>query len=77
MFSGGTLSIKLNRQTSHLITVATTGQKVEKAREWGVKVMKESWLIAMGRSGQIEPEEDHALATGRPSRSIRFYTYAL
>ncbi|WRT67010.1 uncharacterized protein IL334_003976 [Kwoniella shivajii] len=56
---GGTLSVKLNRQTTHLITVPTTGQKVEKAREWGVKVMKESWLVAMGRSGQLEPEEGH------------------
>ncbi|WVW83245.1 hypothetical protein I302_105264 [Kwoniella bestiolae CBS 10118] len=56
---GGQLSIKLNRQTTHLISVATTGQKVEKAREWGVTVMHESWLVAMGRSGQIEPEEEH------------------
>ncbi|WWC85363.1 uncharacterized protein L201_000226 [Kwoniella dendrophila CBS 6074] len=68
---GGTLSIKLNRQTSHLITVATTGQKVEKAREWGVKVMKESWLVAMGRSGQIEPEEEHALVAGPPAVAAR------
>ncbi|WWD01536.1 hypothetical protein V866_008481 [Kwoniella sp. B9012] len=60
---GGTLSVKLNRQTSHLITVATFGQKVDKAREWGVKVMKESWLVAMGRSGQIEPEDQHELAS--------------
>ncbi|WWC69573.1 uncharacterized protein I206_103516 [Kwoniella pini CBS 10737] len=59
---GGTLSVKLNRQSTHLITAVTTGQKVEKAREWGVKVMKDSWLIATGRSGKIEPEADHVLS---------------
>nr|XP_018263947.1 uncharacterized protein I303_03824 [Kwoniella dejecticola CBS 10117]OBR86105.1 hypothetical protein I303_03824 [Kwoniella dejecticola CBS 10117] len=69
---GGTLSVKLNRQTTHLITVATTSQKVEKAREWGVKVMKESWLIAMGRSGKIEAEGDHVIpvTTGAISKLL-------
>ncbi|OCF35397.1 hypothetical protein I316_02947 [Kwoniella heveanensis BCC8398] len=61
---GGTLSIKLNKQTTHLVSVLNSGQKVEKAREWGVKVMKESWLIAMARSGAIEQEDGHRWLPG-------------
>ncbi|KAK8869919.1 hypothetical protein IAR55_000487 [Kwoniella newhampshirensis] len=56
---GGTLSVKLNRQTTHLVSVPNVGQKVEKAREWGVAVVKDSWLVTMARTGQLEPEENH------------------
>ncbi|WWD15806.1 hypothetical protein CI109_100230 [Kwoniella shandongensis] len=56
---GGTLSVKLNRQTTHLVSVPTVGQKVEKAREWGVIVVKDTWLITMARTGKLEPDENH------------------
>ncbi|WVF72304.1 hypothetical protein IAT40_007117 [Kwoniella sp. CBS 6097] len=61
---GGTISIKLNKQTTHLVSVLNSGQKVEKAREWGVKVMQESWLIAMASSGVVESEDDHRWLPG-------------
>ncbi|WVR05087.1 hypothetical protein IAU60_002099 [Kwoniella sp. DSM 27419] len=64
---GGTLSVKLNRQTTHLISVLNTGQKVVKAREWGVEVMKDTWLMTMARTGVIEPESPHRHQPGLPA----------
>ncbi|ORY32222.1 hypothetical protein BCR39DRAFT_523376 [Naematelia encephala] len=56
---GGELSVKLNRQSTHLVCAQPTGQKYEKAHEWGVSVVKDTWLFGMGRSGVLEPESAH------------------
>ncbi len=58
-YLGGTLSIKLSRQTTHLVSAASSGQKYDKSIEWGVSVVRDSWLFAMGQSGQLHPEADH------------------
>jgi len=73
--TGGTLSLKLNRQTTHLVCAAPTGQKYEKSLEWGESVVQDTWLFAMGRSGRIEPEADHRHsltlpATGRSGQKL-------
>lgn len=54
---GGTLSVNLNRQTTHLICAKAEGQKYERAHDWGLKVLKHEWLLAMGRSGRVEPTD--------------------
>jgi DNA replication regulator DPB11 len=56
---GATQAVSLNRQTTHLVSGRSDGPKVEKAREWGVKVVSKAWLLAMGSSGHIEPEGDY------------------
>jgi len=56
---GATQAVSLNRQTTHLVSGRSDGPKVDKAREWGVKVVSKAWLLAMGSSGQIEPEGDY------------------
>ena len=56
---GGILSIKLTRETTHLVSALPAGQKYEKALEWGVSVIRDTWLFAMGRSGQRQPEAEH------------------
>jgi hypothetical protein len=55
------LSEKFNRHTTHLLCAEPTGIKYDKAIEWGVPVVSDSWLWTMARSGRIEPAEDHAL----------------
>jgi DNA replication regulator DPB11 len=56
---GATQAVSLNRQTTHLVSGRKDGPKVDKAREWGVRVVSKAWLLAMGSSGQIEAEEDY------------------
>lgn len=56
---GGRLSIKLGRQTTHLVCAASSGQKYDKSLEWGISVVRDTWLLAMGRSGKLEPESEH------------------
>jgi DNA replication regulator DPB11 len=56
---GATQAVSLNRQTTHLVSGRSDGPKVDKAREWGVKVVSKAWLLAMGGSGQVESEEDY------------------
>ena len=56
---GATQAVSLNRQTTHLVSGRKDGAKVDKAREWGVKVISKAWLLAMGSSGQLEPENDY------------------
>lgn len=50
----------MNRQTTHLISENTDTPKAKKSPEWGIKLVKQSWLLAIGRSGKLEPESDHA-----------------
>lgn len=57
---GGTVSEKLNRRTTHLVCAAPAGQKYDKATEWGVKIVRDSWLWTMGQTGSIDPVEEHA-----------------
>jgi hypothetical protein len=56
---GATQAVSLNRQTTHLVSGRSDGPKVDKAKEWGVKVVSKAWLLAVGSSGQIEPEGDY------------------
>jgi len=57
---GAPLSQKMNRQTTHLISENTDTAKAKKSPEWGIKLVKQSWLLAIGRSGKLEPESEHA-----------------
>jgi hypothetical protein len=56
---GASQAVSLNRQTTHLVSGKKDGPKVDKAREWGIKVVSEAWLFAMGKSGHVEPESDY------------------
>jgi hypothetical protein len=56
---GANQAISLNRQTTHLVSGRSDGPKVAKAKEWGIKVISEAWLLAIGKSGQLEPETDY------------------
>lgn len=56
---GASQAVSLNRQTTHLVSGRKDGPKVDKAREWGIKVVSEAWLFAMGRSGHVERETDY------------------
>lgn len=57
--SGGTLSEKMNKQTTHLVSATNDSAKARKAPEWGVKLVKQSWLLAIGKNGRMEPEDEH------------------
>ncbi|RXK38351.1 hypothetical protein M231_04393 [Tremella mesenterica] len=56
---GATLSVKLNRQTTHLVCAAPSGQKYEKALEWGVSVVQCTWLLTMAETGVLVNDTDH------------------
>ncbi|KAL1411271.1 protein kinase activating protein dpb11 [Vanrija albida] len=64
---GGTLSERLNKQTTHLVCAAPAGLKYDKAREWGLTVVRDSWLWTMGRTGVMEPASAHAHDVHDPS----------
>ncbi|TXT13776.1 hypothetical protein VHUM_01143 [Vanrija humicola] len=57
---GGTLSERLNKQATHLVCASPAGLKYDKAREWGLTVVRDSWLWTMGRTGVMEPASAHA-----------------
>lgn len=48
-------------RTTHIVMGTPKANKREKALEWGVKVVRESWVWAMGKEGRIAPVEEHAL----------------
>ena len=52
-------SIKLGKQTTHLVCARPEGLKYEKALEWGVQVVKPSWLYTMAQSGRMCVENAH------------------
>ncbi|EIW69569.1 hypothetical protein TREMEDRAFT_62429 [Tremella mesenterica DSM 1558] len=56
---GATLSVKLNRQTTHLVCATPSGQKYEKALEWGVSVVQSTWLLTMAETGILVKDTDH------------------
>lgn len=58
---GGRLSLKLNRQTTHLVCPLADSIKAKRGPEWGVMVVKDTWLLAMAKSGQIEDPLKHRL----------------
>lgn len=58
---GATQAISLNKQTTHLVSGRKDGQKVDKARQWGIKTIAEGWLLAIGRAGTLVPELDYPL----------------
>ncbi|WVN85237.1 uncharacterized protein L203_100382 [Cryptococcus depauperatus CBS 7841] len=51
----------VHRGTTHLVSIRTDGIKVRRARTWGAKIVKHSWLWAMAKSGKIEPWQNHEL----------------
>ena len=59
---GAQLSIKLNKRTTHLISATDDSAKARKAPEWGVKLVKNTWLVTSARSGRIESEAGHEFA---------------
>ena len=56
---GGTLSEKMNRNTTHLISAVNDSPKAIKAPEWGIQLVKQSWLLETAKTGEIEPEPNH------------------
>ena len=58
---GATQAISLNKQTTHLVSGRKDGQKVDKARQWGIKIVSEGWLLAIGKTGTLVPELDYPL----------------
>ena len=57
---GATLALKLDRNTTHFVCPSATSMKAAKCFEWGIPVLRDSWLLAIGRTGQIPLEGDHA-----------------
>lgn len=51
--------MKMTRKCTHLVCRNPSGQKYEKALEWGLQVVKETWLEAAGEHGVFSPEDDH------------------
>lgn len=51
--------MKLHKQTTHLIAAQPRGQKYDKALEWGVEVVRDSWLYQVAQTGRIEPLDTH------------------
>ena len=39
--------------------MTASGQKHDKSLEWGVSVVRNTWLFAMGRSGFLQPDLEH------------------
>lgn len=58
---GATQAVSLNKQTTHLVSGKSEGPKVDKAREWGLSVVSEGWLLAIGRLGTVVPVTDYPL----------------
>jgi hypothetical protein len=73
---GATNVASMNRLTTHLVTNRREGPKVEKAREWGIVIVGEEWLLEMGRTGQVALTEPFRVkpvvgsASGQESRSL-------
>lgn len=56
----------MNRSTTHLISTTNDSPKALKTPEWGIKLVKQSWLLAVGAAGEILPEEPHLHAPPPP-----------
>ena len=67
---GGVLSEKMNRQTTHLISAVSDSPKARKAPEWGIQLVKQSWLLTTGKTGTIEPEDEHRFEGHRPATAV-------
>lgn len=52
-------SLKLHKQTTHLIAAQPKGQKYDKALEWGVDVVRDTWLYRAAETGWMDGVEDH------------------
>lgn len=51
--TGGVLSEKLRRRSTHLVCPEPSGIKYETALQWGVAAVKPSWLLEVARTGRI------------------------
>lgn len=60
------MSDKLGRHTTHLISPEPSGQKYEKATDWGVPVVHDNWLLAMVRTSALHDYEPYRLVAGQP-----------
>lgn len=66
---GATNVTSMNRQTTHLVTDRTDGQKVEKAREWGLEIISQEWLLDMGRTGMLQLPNAYRLKLSQGKQS--------
>lgn len=67
---GGVLSEKMNRQTTHLISAVSDSPKARKAPEWGIYLVKQTWLLTSGKTGKIEPESEHRFDAPPPVAAV-------
>ncbi|ORX39769.1 hypothetical protein BD324DRAFT_233372 [Kockovaella imperatae] len=58
---GARHSLKVSRETTHLVSPILKSRKVDICLEWGIPVVKDSWLFTMGKSGVMESHESHTL----------------
>lgn len=61
--------------TTHLVMAAPTGTKFEKAKEWGVAVVGESWVWAL-KDGRIDDVAKHSLMGSEFASSPRLMAAA-
>lgn len=67
---GATQAISLNKQTTHLVSGKADGPKVSKAREWGLQVVGEGWLLAVARTGQLVSETAYPIGSSSTSTEV-------
>ena len=63
MSSGATYTKHLDRRNTHLICNVESGQKYERAKEWGVEIVGKNWIYEV-----VEEEEEEEGGGGEGSK---------
>lgn len=45
---------------THIVVAAPEGKKFDTAKQWGLSIVKSSWVWTMAHEGRIDPVEQHA-----------------
>ncbi|KAH7906812.1 hypothetical protein BJ138DRAFT_1071221 [Hygrophoropsis aurantiaca] len=56
---GINLAPTFSRRSTHLLCPSGTGAKFEKAKEWGIPVVEQGWLVEMARGGYMPSTESY------------------
>ncbi len=67
---GGKWSESFSRRNTHLLAETNEGTKVDKAKEWGIPVLKRSWFDACVDVGRMVPIHNHMVSAKEPPKKF-------